>query len=139
MKITKEDLSLALYGEITDEISRGNEDLVKTKIAIGTGEVYGYLNRYDVDTMFGEEWNEDLFFKALCVNVIVWHLSGLCNPNVSMEVIRTNYEDATKYLMNVQKGLLRPKWPLRPDDPETAIDEAGNVQWSSNRKRGSHY
>lgn len=138
MTITKEDLSLALYGEITDEISRENEDLVNTKIAIGTGEVGSYLNRYDLDTIFRDGW-EDAFFKALCVNVIVWHLCTLCNPNVSMEVIRTNYEDAVKYLINVQKGFVRPAWPLRPDDPETPMDEAGNIQWSSNRKRSQHF
>lgn len=138
MKIIKDDLSLALYGEITDEISRGNDDLVNQKIDIGMGEVCSYLNRYDVDTMISQDW-QNAFFKAICVNVIAWHLCQLCNPNINIEVLRTNYEDATKYLMNVQSAKVRPYWPLRPDDPTNDIDDAGNVQWTSNRKRHSHF
>lgn len=138
MQITKDDISLAIYGEITDEISRGNDALVSSKIKIGSGEVQSYLNRYDVTTMFGTAWQND-FFKALCVNVIAWHLITISNPSINADVIRQNYEDAIKFLTNVQKGLVRPDWPLRPDDPATNIDDAGNVQWTSNNKRKNHY
>lgn len=138
MNITKTDLALALYGEITEEISRGDDNLVATKIDVGIGELSSYLNRYDVALMFGAEW-QNAHFKQLCVTIITWHLVQLCNPSVSIEVLRTNYEDAIKYLTNVQKGFLRPLWPLRPDDPATAIDDAGNIQFSSNPKRRNHY
>lgn len=139
MQITKYDIALALYGEVTDEISRGNNSLVEAKIQVGIGEVYGYLHRYDTDTIFGEEWEEDLFLKQLCVNIIAWHLITLCTPNVAYDVVRQNYEDAKEYLKGVQKGTIRPNWPLRPDDPETNIDDAGNIQWNSNKKRNNHY
>lgn len=138
MQITKPDLGLALYGEITDEISRGDDSLINTKISVGVSEVYSYLNRFDTDTIFGASF-EDAFLKQLCVNIIVWHLAALCNPNVSMEVIRANYEDAIKYLREVQRGNVRPNWPIRPDDPSTPMDEGGNIQWNSNPKRQSHY
>lgn len=139
MQITKADIGLAIYGEITDEISRNSNDLVNAKIAAGLGEVYGYLHRYDTDTMFtNNAWN-DPFLKQLCVNIIAWHLIALCAPNISGDIIRQNYEDAIEYLKQVQRGTVRPNWPLRPEDPSTNIDDAGNIQWSSNRKRNNHY
>lgn len=138
MKITTADIGLAIYGEITDEIVRGNESLLEAKIATGLGEVYSYLHRYDTDTMFGDEW-QNPFLKSICVNVIAWHLITLCAPNISMEVIRQNYEDAVSFLKNVQKGAVRPEWPLRPNNPDTPIDEAGNVAFISNQKRNNHY
>lgn len=139
MKITKSDISIALYGEIVEEITRGNESLVEMKIAIGMGEVYAYLHRYDTDTMFqNDEWQE-AYLKALCVNIIAWHITALCNPNIHMEILRQNYEDAIEFLKSVQKGTVRPNWPLRPEDPATNIDDAGNIQFSSNRKRSNHF
>lgn len=139
MIITKADIGLAIYGEITDEITRGNESLVDAKIAIGKGEVYGYLHRYDVDKIFTDDsWNDE-FLKALCINIIAWHLITLCSPNVNGDIIRQNYEDAISYLQNVQKGTVRPDWPLRQDDPSTPIDDAGNIEWNSNPKRTNHY
>lgn len=138
MEIKKSDLSLALYGEIVDQISRGDDTLVNTKISIGLGEVYGYLHRYDTVTMFDTDWEED-FLKALCINIISWHLISICSPNINMEIIRQNYDDAVQYLTKVQKGLIRPNWPLRPDDPTTNIDDAGNIQFTSNPKRKNHF
>lgn len=138
MEITIADLSLALYGEISNEISRGNDALLEQKIATGKGEVYGYLHRYDTDTMFNPVW-EDAHFKSLCVAVIVWHLIVLANPNIHMDILRQQYEDAISYLEKVQKGTVRPNWPLRPDDPESIIDDAGNVQFTTNPKRNNHY
>lgn len=138
MEIKKQDLELAIYGEITNEITRNNDDIINAKIQVGTGEVYSYLNRFDTDTMFSIDFEDDLL-KQLCVNVIAWHLISLCSPNINIEMIRTNYDDAIEFLEKVQKGTVRPKWPLRADDPETPMDEAGNIQWSSNKKRNNHY
>lgn len=138
MQITKADIALVLYGEITDEISRGNDDLVAEKIEGATGEVYSYLHRYDTATMFSAGW-QNAHFKSVCCTVIAWHLSILCNPSVSIEVLRTNYEDSIKFLKSVRSGDTRPNWPLRPNDPQTNIDDAGNVEYSSNPKRTNHY
>lgn len=138
MKIEKTDMELAIYGEITNEITRNDDSKINTKIEVGIGEVYSYLNRFNTDIIFGEEF-ENAFLKQLCVNIIAWHLISVCIPNVNLDVIRTNYEDAIEYLQMVQKGTVRPDWPLRENDPSTPMDESGNIQWSSNKKRRNHY
>lgn len=138
MLITIYDLALAQNTEQTDEIVRGSEQLLLEKIEIGREEVRSYLNRYDFTTMLASEW-QNAYFKQLCVNVIQYHITQLGLPGIYQEVVRERYEDAIKYLEKVQQGKLLPDWPLRHDDTGTPMDEAGNVQWSSNAKRGNHY
>lgn len=138
MLITIYDLALAQNREQTNEIVRGSEELLEEKIEIGREEVRSYLNRYDFNTMLGDSW-QNAYFKQLCVNVIQYHLVQLGLPGLHYEIVRERYEDAVKYLEKVQRGQLLPDWPLRPDDSGTPMDEAGNVQWKSNPKRGNHY
>lgn len=138
MVFTKADIQLALYGEIIDEISRDNDELIDEKIEDAKGEMFGYLNRYDTVVMFGPDW-QNAYFKRLCVSMIAWQLIHLSLPGVRQELIRTNYEDTIKVLGKIQLGTVRPDWPLRPEDPATNIDDAGNVQYSSNPKRRNHY
>jgi len=138
MEITKEDVKMALYGEITDEITRGDDALLDKKIAVGKGVIYSYLNRFDTDLIFSDAWENDLL-KQLCVNIIAWHIASVSSPNVHLDIIRTNYEDAIEFLESVQKGLVRPDWPIREDKEDTAYDEGGNIQWSSNKKRNNHF
>lgn len=138
MIITIADLTLAQYADQTAEIARDSQPLLLQKIDIATEEVRSYLNRYDADTMLGNTW-QNPYFKQLCVNVVQYHLVQLGLPGIYYETARERYEDAIKYLEKVQKGLLLPNWPLRPQDDNTPMDEAGNLQWSSNLKRKNHY
>lgn len=136
--LTKTDLETHLYAEIRDEISRGDDTLIARAIAMGEGEAKSYLNRYDLAAMFNASFQEE-FFRSLVKDIVCWHLVKLANPNVSIDLFRTAYEDAIKTFDKVKKGTIDPAWPLRADDPATPNDDAGNIDWSSNTKRSNHF
>lgn len=136
--LVKSDLATHLYEEVIDEITREEDSIVSKAIANGEGEVRSYLNRYDLTTMFGGSYDNQ-HLKSIVIDVVAWHLIKLANPNVNMELFRTSYEDAIKFLEKVMKGMADPEWPLKPDNPDTSIDESGNVAWHSNLKRNNHF
>ncbi len=136
--ITKADLKTHIYAEITDVITRSDDTIVDAAIAAGEGEVKSYLNRFDTATMFGGTYTNQ-YFKNIVKDVVCWHLIKLANPNINLELFRTAYEDAKKILREILKGDTSPDFPLKPDDPNTDIDEAGHIEYGSNIKRNNHY
>jgi hypothetical protein len=141
--LTQDDLATHLYDEVIEEIVRNRSDLVTKAINTGVGLAKSHLNRYDLVAIFGTATTEptfkDDFLDSLVKDVVCWHLIKLCNPNINLEVFRTAYEDAVKEFEKVKKGTTDPAWPLRPNDPATNIDDAGNIEWSSNTKRTNHF
>lgn len=133
-----EDFSTHVYAEIIAEITRHDDTLVEKAIVNAEGEAKAYLNRYDLEAMFVPT-NPDEFLKSLVKDIACWHLIKLANPNINLELFRTAYEDAVKFFRDVMKGNADPVWPLKANDPATAIDDAGHVEWNSNTKRTSHY
>jgi hypothetical protein len=73
-------------------------------------------------------------------DIACWHLVRLANPNVNLELFRTTYEDAIRFLEKVMKGQADPEgWPYKPDNPLTEGNENTGIQWTSNRKRKQHF
>lgn len=121
------------YAEITEK------DKVQLAIAAGEAEAKAYLNRFDITAMFTPEFTDELLRNKV-KDMVCWHLIRLANPNIDMALFRTLYEDAVKFFEKVMKGAIDPAgWPLRADDPETEIDDAGQVWWSTIPKRGNNF
>lgn len=138
--LTKDDLITHIYPEIRDEITRGDDTIIVKAINEGMGEAKSYLNRYDLNAMFGDTPTfKDDFLDSVVKDIICWKLIKLSNPNINLELFRTAYEDAVKFLDKVMRGIVDPQWPLRVDDTGTPLDESGNIGWSSNTKRSNHY
>lgn len=142
--LTKEDLTTHLYAEIIDEIIRDQPALVDKAIAAAISEVKSYLSRYNLVALFGSSIMpavvEDEHLKNIVKDIACWHLIRLANPNISMELFRTLYEDALKFLTLVMKGQADPAgWLYTADDAATAFVEGSGIQWSSNRKRTNHF
>jgi hypothetical protein len=118
-------------------------DKVRKAINTGVGEAKSYLNRYDLDAMFSDDDNLRTFQSDLLDNkvkdLVTWHLIRLCNVNVNMELMRTNYEDAIKFFTETMKGNIDPVFPLRADNADTTRDEAGLIEWRSKTKRLNDY
>lgn len=118
------------------------DSIVTRVIASAIAEARSYLNRFDLPAMFGtaeaEPTYESEHLKNLVKDIACWHLVRLSNPNINLELFRTAYEDAIKFLKEVQQGKADPGWPYKPDNPDTPGDESAAVQWSSNRKRRQH-
>lgn len=136
--ITKTDLKTHIYAEITDVITRSDDTVIDKAIEAGEGEMKSFLNRFDKDTMFTENF-EDEYFKSLLKDIVCWHLIKLANPNINLELFRTAYEDAIKALRDISKGNTSPVWPLAPNNPNTDIEESGHIEFASNTKRINHY
>jgi len=118
-------------------------DLIEKAINDGISEVKAYLNRYDLIKMFSDDDGlrtfNDEYLNGLVKDIVCWKLLKLSNPNIDLKLFRTNYEDAKSTLAKVQNGRIDPVWPLRPNDPDTNIDDAGNVEWASNPRRSNYF
>lgn len=136
--LTKADLQTHIYSEITDVITRSDDSIVTAAINNAESEAKSYLNRFDIATMFGGSFADE-WLKTVVKDLACWHLIKLANPNINLELFRTCYEDAKKYLKDVMLGNVDPVWPLRADDPATPFDESGHISFSSNPKRENHY
>jgi hypothetical protein len=141
--ISKVDISSHLYLENLDEITRGDDSLVTRSINAGISEVKGYLSRFHLVKLFdpadGEfVQDENLKFKTL--DVVCWQLVTLANPNISLEVMEKKYDDAIRWLRDIQKGIVDPEgWPYRPDDPAGGFPEGNTISMVTSPKRKNGY
>lgn len=142
--ITITDFKTHLYEEIIDVITREDDTIVDLTIVDAISEAKGYLSKFDTLKLFGSAAVDptivDSFLKRIVKDIAAWHLVRLANPNVNLELYRTAYEDALKWLTNVQKGLIDPEgWEYKADDPDTEFNESSNIQASSNDKQNHHF
>lgn len=138
-----DDLDTHIYGENLAEIVRNDDVLIEKAISAAVAEAKGYLFRFDLVALFGTEdddpTHEDENLANKVKDIVLWNLVKLGNPNIQMELARTTYEDAIKWLTMVQSGKQVPGWPLKSDNPDTDYSEEGRVQWDSNPKRNNYY
>ncbi|RXK57559.1 DUF1320 domain-containing protein [Lacibacter luteus] len=138
------DLDTHIYSENKEEIVREDAAIIASCIAAAIAEAKSYLSRFDLLAIFGtdeiEPTHRDENLKNKVKDIAVWQLVCLANPNIKMEVARTRYEDAIKWLTMVQSGKSDPKLPMPVDeDDEDGYDESSNIQWDSNPKRNNYY
>lgn len=138
--LVKEDLYAKIYQEIIEEIVRDNATVIPKAISSAIAETKSYLSRFDLVAMFGNDTVEatvqDDYLKDIVSDIACWNIIKLANPNINMELFRTSYEDAIKFLEKVMKGQASPDgWIYKSDNSGTTINENSTVQWSSNKKR----
>lgn len=120
-------------------------DLVAEAIAAALAEAKGYLRKYDLLKLFGAGATAatvvDANLKSKVKDLACWHLIKLSNPNISVAMFRTAYEDARDdYFMEIQKGNIDPEgWDYVTDDEDTSRTEGQGFFSSSNDKRTQHY
>lgn len=110
-----------LYGEVTAEISRGDNTLLQEAIDAAIEEAEGYLSQYDTTAIWASTGNQRN--KALLVflkDIAVWHYIQLANPSVDMELRSERYKGAVKWLEKVQCGKVTPKLPYPTIEEGTA-------------------
>lgn len=141
--LVKADLESHLYGENIDEITRDDDTKVTTAINAAVAEAKSYLSRFDLTKLFVDtdpDFINDAALKDHVKSLAVWKLIRLCNPNISLEMMRTNYEDAVEWLKMVQSGESDPAgWAYKPDDADTGYVEGSAIISSSNTKRTNHF
>lgn len=135
--LQKADLATHLYGENIDEITRNDDSIVTTAINAAVSEAKSYLNKYNLDNLFGDPPTPlDENLKNKVKDVACWHLISLANPNINYEVFRDRYEKALRWFEFIMKGQLDPQgWPYKADDPDSNYNEGGSITWDSQPKR----
>lgn len=118
-------------------------DRVRKAIKAGVGEAISYLTRYDTERMFSDDDAKRIFQDENLDNkvkdLIVWHLAKLCNVQMNLEQMETNYKLSISYFKDVQKGIADPQWPLKQDATDTPGDDAGQVEFRCETKRRNRY
>ncbi|KAA2245503.1 DUF1320 domain-containing protein [Chitinophaga agrisoli] len=134
--LTNDEINTHLYGEVIDEITRGDDEKIQDAIEAAVSEAEGYLTAYDTDAIFSATGADRLPILLLYVkDITVWHFIQLSNPGVDMELRQTRYEKAIKWLERVQSGDVNPPLPL-PAPPES---NSNFIKAGGNRKRHNHY
>lgn len=132
------DIKTHLYGAVVDEISREDETILQDAITAGIGEAEGYLNAYDILTIFsatGAARHPTLLLYTK--DIAVWHYIQLANPAVEMELRKYRYEQAIEWLGKVQSGKTNPSLPY-PAEPPAA--EANNyIKYGGFDKRNNNF
>lgn len=141
--LVEADFKTHVYAEIITSISRGDATIAASAIAEAISTAKGYLSRYNRTKLFDAD--DDAFVNdpqllAAVKDIAVWRMIRLANPNLSVEMARTNYEDAIAWLKDIQKGVVDPEdWPYVDDDEDTDFTEGGSIMSISNDKRNNHY
>jgi len=142
--LTPVELKTHIYPEIADAITREDDTIITNAINGAVAEAKSYLSRYDLLQLFGTDivaaTVTDVNLKNKVKDIACWYIVRLANPNINLELSRTLYEDAIKWLKDVQKGYADPEgWPYKADNTSTSFNENNFVQYSSNTKRENHY
>lgn len=144
MFLLKADLYSLLYAEIVETITREDNTIVERAINTGIAEAKSYLSRFDLLALFGTDTIDatvtDENLKSKVIDLAVWQLIKLANPNIDLKLFRTNYEDAISFFDGVKKSKLGPDgWPYKVDDDTTPFPEGNIISASYNKKRSNHW
>lgn len=141
--LVQADFKTHIYAEIITEITRSDTTICPIAINEAIATAKGYLSRFNRTKLFDPDasgYVADAQLLAAVKDIAVWRMIRLANPNLSVEMARTNYEDAIAWLKDVQKGIADPDgWPYVDDDADTDRDESTSVSYVSNDKRTNHY
>jgi len=145
MLVTVKELSqTSLYSEIIQTITRGDQEAAELQILAAESLVRSYMSRYDTDAIFGTANSAPTYIgteieliKKIVKIIASYYLVRLSNPNVDIELFRADYEDALKWLRDLQSGLVNPNLPYKPDPGVDIV--TGGVWFDSLRKNNNFF
>lgn len=128
--LTTAEIATHLYGEVSTEIGRGDDNVLLTAITCAMEEASGYLTAFDQAAIFaaiGDTRNPILLLYIK--DISVWHYIQLANPAVEMDLRKYRYEKAIEWLEKVQKGKTNPNLPYvavaAPEVPSNYLKTGG--------------
>lgn len=137
------DFKTHIYAETLTAITRADATIVPIAITEAIATAKGYLSRFNRTKLFDPTatgYVADAQLLAIVKDIAVWRMIRLGNPNIKLELARTNYEDAIEWLEKVQKGIIDPEgWPYQVDDEDTDNPEGSQIAYKSNDKRTNGY
>lgn len=143
MYLTKADLKTHIYPEIMEEISRDDDDIVNNGISTAIDLARSYLSRYDTIALFGTDIDAPTqdapMLKNFIKDIATWYILTLCNANMNLELFEKKYDDAQKWLRDIQKGMSNPEWAYRNLENDPKPPDGDTVAYTSNPKRTNHW
>lgn len=147
MIVTVEELGqTSLYPEIIETITRDSEEAAQLQILAAESLCKTYLSRYDLTAAFGDDETppsvDSPLLKKLVKIIASYYLVRMANPNIDLELFRSDYEDAIELLKDIRDGKNSiAELPYPSDDPATPEDESNQtgISWDSNPKRKNHF
>ncbi len=137
--ITIEDYSASIHREILDALIREDVAIIEMVEDRAISEMRGYLSRrYDVDAIFfstGKSRNDLILMLAL--DIAIYHIFTIHNPQKLSAVRTARYERAIEYLKGVSKGELSIEGAPLLSEKEQQAKSTFVVK--SNPKRINHY
>jgi len=137
--LLENDFNTHLYPELIDAISREDDTLLDDAITAAEQEAKGYLSRYDLDTLFAATGTDrDAALMMRLKDMAVWHYIVLANAGTDLELRKTRYDEAIKWLILIQSGKVWYKdWPLPPS--YNSEGQGDLFQVTSQPKRDTRY
>ena len=103
--ITPEDYDASFHREFLDALTRNDDTLVEICEDRAVSEMRGYLSaRYDTDTLFSAEGSaRHPLVLMMALDITVFHLFCIHNPQNLSQVREDRYERAVEWLRQVAK------------------------------------
>lgn len=137
--LVKAELKTHIYQHNIDEIIRNDATIADDAIEAAIDMAKGYLSRYDLVQLFGTDTEDPIVRSASLKNHVkdlaCWYVLKLGNAGVDMELMKECYNDAVKWLKDVQAERSNPDWPYRDMDAAPKPPNGDSIHFTSNRKR----
>jgi phage gp36-like protein len=136
--LTKSELKTHIYGENVTAITRSDDTIVAAAIDAAIAEAKGYLNAYDIATIFAAAGtSRNALLLVFVKDIAAWHLVVLSNAGVELQLRQDRYERAIAWLKAVQKGDIVPDLPKAEDEDGNTTGDT--IIFGSNDKRTQHF
>lgn len=138
--LTISQMKTHIYSGVQNIVTQGDDSIIQDAVNAAITEAKGYCSRYRVEQLFDNvdmkpEWIADPILLMHCKNMAKWHFIVLANPSIDYEDAQNRYDQAIKWLTNIQAGKVVPQgWDqAQPEDKSTFF------HISSNKKRKNHF
>jgi len=133
--LTPADMKTHVFTGVMDAISDRDDSIMQQAIDAAVNEAKGYCSRYNVDILFAQS-PPDPTLLMYVKNIAKWHFLCLSNANIETEDAHNRYEQAVRWLRDIQAGKTVPyNWPAAT--APAGADTFFHVK--SNRKRNNHF
>jgi phage gp36-like protein len=134
--LTIADMKTHLYAGVRNVITQGDTSILQNAIDTAIAEAKGFCSRFNLVLLFDETDLPDPILQMHCKNMAKWHFITLANPSIDYTDAETRYDQAIKWLKEVQAArAVPPGWLLA--QPEAERGTYFHVK--SNPKRKNHY
>jgi phage gp36-like protein len=134
--IKPEDYDASIHAEILDRLTRSDESIVEICEDRAIAEMRSYLSeRYDVDAIFSAEGDDrHPLVLMMAIDITVYHLFSIHNPQKISQVRVDRYERAVEWLKQVAKR------QISVDGAPALDNQKQQSPWlmQSNPKRHNH-